>query len=119
MRRIISVLMENEPGSLSRIVGVFSQRGYNHNTLEAAVYGIPVFFGKHDNNHKFREAIDLINEKGAFQFSNSEELISIVGEFQQNQQQLEKAGIACKNWVENSKGATIKIMNYLKEINKV
>lgn len=33
MRRIISVLMENAPGSLSRIVGVFSQRGYNVDSL--------------------------------------------------------------------------------------
>lgn len=33
MRRIISVLMENEPGALSRIVGLFSQRGYNVDSL--------------------------------------------------------------------------------------
>jgi acetolactate synthase-1/3 small subunit len=33
MRRIISVLMENAPGSLSRIVGVFSQRGFNVDSL--------------------------------------------------------------------------------------
>ncbi|MFT6268537.1 MAG: acetolactate synthase-1/3 small subunit [Alphaproteobacteria bacterium] len=33
MRRIISVLMENAPGSLSRIAGVFSQRGYNVDSL--------------------------------------------------------------------------------------
>lgn len=33
MRRIISVLMENEPGSLSRIIGLFSQRGYNVDSL--------------------------------------------------------------------------------------
>lgn len=33
MRRIISVLMENAPGSLSRIVGLFSQRGYNLDSL--------------------------------------------------------------------------------------
>lgn len=33
MRRIISVLMENQPGALSRIVGVFSQRGYNVDSL--------------------------------------------------------------------------------------
>ncbi len=33
MRRILSVLMENAPGSLSRIVGVFSQRGYNVDSL--------------------------------------------------------------------------------------
>src|SRR5690625_3698507 len=32
-RRIISLLMENEPGALSRVVGLFSQRGYNIETL--------------------------------------------------------------------------------------
>lgn len=36
MRRIISVLMENEPGALSRIVGLFSQRGYNIDSLTVA-----------------------------------------------------------------------------------
>lgn len=36
MRRIISVLMENAPGSLSRVVGLFSQRGYNIETLTVA-----------------------------------------------------------------------------------
>ena len=35
-RRIISVLMENEPGALSRVVGLFSQRGYNIETLTVA-----------------------------------------------------------------------------------
>jgi acetolactate synthase-1/3 small subunit len=33
MKRILSVLMENAPGSLSRIVGVFSQRGFNVDSL--------------------------------------------------------------------------------------
>jgi len=36
MRRIISILMENEPGGLSRVVGLFSQRGYNIETLTVA-----------------------------------------------------------------------------------
>ncbi len=36
MRRIISVLLENAPGSLSRVVGLFSQRGYNIETLTVA-----------------------------------------------------------------------------------
>jgi acetolactate synthase-1/3 small subunit len=36
MRRIISVLMENEPGALSRVVGLFSQRGYNIDSLTVA-----------------------------------------------------------------------------------
>lgn len=33
MRRILSILLENEPGSLSRIVGLFSQRSYNIDSL--------------------------------------------------------------------------------------
>lgn len=36
MRRIISILMENEPGALSRVVGLFAQRGYNIDTLTVA-----------------------------------------------------------------------------------
>ena len=36
MRRIISVLLENESGALSRVVGLFSQRGYNIETLNVA-----------------------------------------------------------------------------------
>jgi acetolactate synthase-1/3 small subunit len=36
MRHIIAVLLENEAGALSRIVGLFSQRNYNIDTLTVA-----------------------------------------------------------------------------------
>lgn len=36
MRRILSILLENEPGALSRVIGLFSQRGYNIETLTVA-----------------------------------------------------------------------------------
>ncbi len=36
MRRIVSVLLENEAGALSRVVGLFSQRGYNIESLTVA-----------------------------------------------------------------------------------
>ena len=36
MRHIISILLENEPGALSRVVGLFSARGYNIETLTVA-----------------------------------------------------------------------------------
>ncbi len=36
MRRILSLLMENEPGALSRVVGLFAQRGYNIDSLNVA-----------------------------------------------------------------------------------
>lgn len=34
--RILSLLMENEPGALSRVVGLFSQRGFNIESLNVA-----------------------------------------------------------------------------------
>ena len=36
MHHIISILMENEPGALSRVVGLFSQRNFNIETLNVA-----------------------------------------------------------------------------------
>ena len=36
MKRVIALLMENQPGALSRVVGLFSQRGYNIETLVVA-----------------------------------------------------------------------------------
>jgi len=41
MRRIISILMENESGALSRVVGLFAQRGYNIETLNVAATDDP------------------------------------------------------------------------------
>ena len=36
MRHIISILLENEPGALSRVAGLFSARGYNIESLAVA-----------------------------------------------------------------------------------
>jgi len=36
MRHIISILMENEPGALSRVAGLFSARAYNIESLAVA-----------------------------------------------------------------------------------
>ena len=32
----IALLMENQPGALSRVIGLFSQRGYNIDSLSVA-----------------------------------------------------------------------------------
>jgi acetolactate synthase I/III small subunit len=41
MKRILSILIENKPGALARVVGLFHQRGYNIETLNVG----PVFDG--------------------------------------------------------------------------
>ena len=43
MKRIISMLIENKPGALARVVGLFHQRGYNIETLNVG----PVFDGSY------------------------------------------------------------------------
>ena len=65
-------------GEFAYIGGGF--RGGLHNTLEAAVYGVPVFFGRHANNNKFKEAMDLVSLGGAMEISGSDELIHIMEE---------------------------------------
>ena len=36
MQRLISMLLENEPGALARVAGLFSARGYNIESLSVA-----------------------------------------------------------------------------------
>ena len=50
-----------------------------HNTLEAAVYGIPVIFGP--KYQKFMEAIRLLEAKGAYSIKDYNELENLVGPF--------------------------------------
>ena len=50
MRRIISVLIENESGALSRLVGLFSQRGYNIETLTVAPRAMTIKLNKSPNS---------------------------------------------------------------------
>ncbi len=81
-----------------------------HNTLEAAVYGIPVFFGN-KNYSKFNEASGLIDNGAAFAVNSASEMEAILTRFEQDhlsyQQAAEKAG----GFVKEHKGATSLIMN--------
>ncbi|MFA6581647.1 MAG: glycosyltransferase N-terminal domain-containing protein [Paludibacter sp.] len=79
-----------------------------HNTLEAAVYGVPVVFGT--NYKKFREARELIAIGGAFSISN---YVVLEAQFDRLLKD-EKAGKIAGEYVRNNTGATELI---LKEIN--
>ncbi|MDQ8038377.1 MAG: acetolactate synthase small subunit [Pedobacter sp.] len=66
MRRIISVLIENEAGALSRLVGLFSQRGYNIESLTVAPTDDPTLsrltlttFG---DEHKIEQVTKQLNK---------------------------------------------------------
>ncbi len=66
MRRIISILIENESGALSRVAGLFSARGYNIETLTVAPTEDPslsrmtiVSFG---NDHIIEQIVKQLNK---------------------------------------------------------
>lgn len=84
-----------------------------HNILEAAVYGMPVVFGP--NFRKFREAVELVKEGGAFPVNSYEELKPLCDNFRENEKSLKKASEATKAFVNMNLGATEVIMKYLRK----
>lgn len=80
-----------------------------HNTLEAAVYGIPVIFGP--NNQRFREAQQLMLLGGGFQITDAHSLQRIVDKFVSDPQYLKAAGDAAGKYVRDSQGTSEHIVN--------
>lgn len=79
-----------------------------HNTLEAAAFGIPVIFGP--NYQKFQEAKDLIRIGAAKSISNQDELYSAFKSLTETT----KSGQIASQYVNDQKGSTDKILDYLK-----
>jgi len=92
-------------------------RGALHNTLEAAVYGIPIFFGRHEKNKKFNEAIDLLEGGGAYDFIDKEELAQKFNQLENDKTEYDLAADFSKEFVYRSKGSTGKIFDYLENNN--
>ena len=89
--------------------------GFNkgiHNTLEAAVYGKPVLFGP--NYKKFKEAIGLIETGGGVCVNSSTELTSQLKKLLTNKDVLESSSKNSFDFVKQNKGATEKILHYIK-----
>ncbi len=84
-----------------------------HNILEAATWGLPVFFGP--NHKKFAEAKDLIVRGGARAVSNGNELHSHVSEVLKDNRLHQRKAKICKDYVVEKSGATEKIMKHLRQ----
>lgn len=82
-----------------------------HNTLEAAVYDIPVVFGP--KYHKFMEAKQLIEAQGAFSISNYEELGSLFDRFLTDEHFHRETGSNAGFYVTNNAGATDKVLSMI------
>lgn len=75
-----------------------------HNTLEPAVFGMPLFFGK--NYHKFREAIDLVSLGGAIAIENAKEFELNFNQVAGDENFKLQMGEINKNFVAHNAGAT-------------
>ncbi len=75
-----------------------------HNILEAATFGLPVIFGP--NYEKFKEAVDLKNEGGAFPIQNFGQLKTILDDFLSDPDRITGASSVCKNYIAENVGPT-------------
>ena len=114
----IEVLIIDNIGLLSSIYQyadcVFIGGGFGagiHNTLEAAVFGVPIFFGP--NYRKFQEAVDLIEVGGAFAIEGVEDLTLKVKELAANETLYENASRASREYVLKNKGGSELILKVL------
>ncbi len=82
-----------------------------HNTLEAAVYGIPVLFGP--KYEKFREAIALKESGGAFSVRTADELKELLDTLTTSDAIRETAGAKAREYVNSQLGATAVILRAL------
>ena len=89
-------------GNIAYIGGGFGKS--IHNTLEAAVYGIPVVFGP--RFEKFNEAKGLIASGGGFGVQNGQELQNVLHELLSDKTKREAAGMKAGKFVKENTGAT-------------
>lgn len=99
-------------GEFAYIGGAFG-KGL-HNILEAACYGMPIFFGN-KNYQKFQEAVDLINRGGAFTVNHYLDFKDTYETITEPQTFL----LACevtRQYVEENQGATEKVMQHCRKL---
>ncbi|SHJ57414.1 3-deoxy-D-manno-octulosonic acid transferase [Pseudozobellia thermophila] len=85
-----------------------------HNTLEPAVFGIPVIIGP--DYKGFNEAEDLVRLKGIWPIADKWSFGELMKKFVQSQDFRHKTGAINANYVSKNKGASLKIMNRINEI---
>ena len=85
-----------------------------HNTLEPAVFGIPIIIGP--KYQAFREANDLVALGGMFPVRNSEEFKSIMESCRTDPYFREGAGRICENYVQKNIGASVRIIEGIRTL---
>ncbi len=79
-----------------------------HNILEAVAFGVPVIFGP--NHHKFPEAKEIVEQGGGFSIANENNFMKAMDLFLSDEKMLMMASMVCKNFVQQRRGASEKII---------
>ncbi len=79
-----------------------------HNILEAATFGLPLFFGP--NYHKFREAVQLEELRAAFPVTTTESFMGYLSRLTSSPEIMGKTRATASDYVQNNRGATMKIL---------
>ena len=87
-----------------------------HNVLEPATFGVPIVIG--NRFEKFPEAEELKKLKGLFSISNASECSQILEKLVSDHNFRNESGTISKNYIENNRGATKKVMNYIENLKK-
>lgn len=114
------VLILNTIGLLSKVYqyadiayvgGAIGKTGL-HNTLEAAVFGVPIIIG--DNHEKFPEAQAMIDNKGMISISNQEQLNNTFNSFISDPKKRLLSGQRNRSYIKENEGAVIQIIDFLR-----
>ncbi|NQW26367.1 MAG: 3-deoxy-D-manno-octulosonic acid transferase [Flammeovirgaceae bacterium] len=84
-----------------------------HNTLEAAVFGMPIFIGRSEKNLKFKEVPELMQCGAVFDFDDLNNFESIFQKINDDELLYEQAAKAAYGYTRTMHGATEKITKYL------
>jgi 3-deoxy-D-manno-octulosonic-acid transferase len=85
-----------------------------HNILEPAIFRVPIVIG--NRFEKFPEAKELRELKGLFSISNATECSKTLEKLVTDKNTRIESGKIAKEFIENNKGATNIIMNYIKQL---
>ena len=116
-----AVLIINTVGLLTKIysyadiayVGGAFETGL-HNTLEPAVFGIPIIIGPKYKG--FNEAEKLVSENGILVIRNYDEFTTTLDDFLENPEYLKNTGVINSNFVKENKGASVQIMTHIRRL---
>ncbi len=87
-----------------------------HNTLEPAVFGIPVIIGP--NYHGFKEAEELVKKKGIQVISNNKDLEQLLSAFLDKKPYslLQETGGTNTTYISENKGASVQIVAHIRTL---